>query len=48
MMIEQSSFCDIVCKSPDTQHLAKLFAEDYVANMDACKVCSDLWQYPGA
>ena len=29
VMVEQSSFCDIVCKSPETQQMAKIFAEDY-------------------
>eukprot|EP00435_Cladocopium_sp_Y103_P037179 s292_g9.t2 len=47
VMVEQSSFCDIVCKSPETQQMAKIFAEDYVANMNAYTVASDLWQYPG-
>lgn len=47
VMVEQSSFCDIVCKSPETQQMAKIFAEDYVANMNAYVVASDLWQYPG-
>jgi len=47
VMLEQSSFCDCVCKSPETQIIAKLFAEDYVANMNHYTVSSDLWQYPG-
>ena len=28
--MEQSSFCDIVCKSPETQQMAKIFAEDSI------------------
>ena len=28
VMVEQSTFCDIVCKSPETQQMAKIFAED--------------------
>ena len=34
VMVEQSTFCDIVCKSPETQQMAKIFAEDgWVSSM---------------
>lgn len=45
--INQERFCDIVCKSPDTQHMAKSFAEDYVSSLNLYRVSSDLWQFPG-
>ena len=39
VMLEQSSFCDCVCKSPETQIIAKLFAEDN-------GVSDEKWWYP--
>ena len=39
VMLEQSSFCDCVCKSPETQIIAKLFAEDNGAS-------DEKWWYP--
>ncbi|CAJ1402793.1 unnamed protein product [Effrenium voratum] len=46
--IKMSSFCDTVCKSADTQQLAKLFSQDYVAALNAEQVSSDLWTFEGA